>query len=129
MHTLFIDNCSSHILNEDVLNEAEAIRTTLRCFPANITELNQPRDSFVIQKLKDSWRKRGDKYEIVLIVSNAWTAVDNRILEALRSKTFCFCHSRRKRTTRQKWADKRWKSDGSLPTFVEHERCVGGTSA
>ena len=41
-------------------------------FPANTTDLNQPCDSFVIQKLKDAWRKRWDAYKLEHINANAW---------------------------------------------------------
>lgn len=37
---LFIDSFSSHILNEEVLNAAESIRTSLQYFRTNNTEVN-----------------------------------------------------------------------------------------
>lgn len=66
MLTLFIDNCSFHIIREYVLNLTKSIRPTLLYFPANTTELNQPCDYFVIQKLKDALRKRCDEYKLCL---------------------------------------------------------------
>lgn len=41
MRTIFIDNSGLHMLNEDVLNAVEIIRTTLRYFLANTTYLNE----------------------------------------------------------------------------------------
>ena len=70
---LYIDNCSSHVLNADVLDAAERIPTILQYFPANATDLVQPCDSFVIQKLKDARGKRWDAYKLGLIKSKALT--------------------------------------------------------
>ena len=41
-------------------------------FP-NATNMIHPCNSFIIQKIKDAWRKRWDKYKLSLIRSNAWT--------------------------------------------------------
>ena len=73
LRQLQIDNCCSHNLTEDIINAAESIRTTLRYFPPNMTDWNQPCDSFIIQKIKDSWRKRWDAHKLSLIQSGAWT--------------------------------------------------------
>lgn len=45
----------SQTQKEDVLNVVDAVRTTLRYFPARTTDLIQPCNLFVIQKLKDAW--------------------------------------------------------------------------
>lgn len=52
----FVDNGSSHIEDEDTLQNRKSINTVLRKFPGNATDLIQPADSFVIQKIKDVWR-------------------------------------------------------------------------
>lgn len=49
---LFIDNCRSHKLTEDILGAAEAIQTNLLYFPFNTTKLVQPSEALVIQNIK-----------------------------------------------------------------------------
>lgn len=70
---LFIDNCSGHILDENILAAAEVLRTTINYFFPNATDLIQPCDSFIIQKIKDAWRKRWDEHKLSLLRNNAWT--------------------------------------------------------
>lgn len=60
---LFIDNCSGNNLTKDILGSAEAIRTNLHLFPPNTTELVQPCDAIVIQKIKAAWKKRWKSVE------------------------------------------------------------------
>lgn len=69
---LFVDNCSSHVTNDDVQVSLNNIRTSLRKLPANATNIVQPADSFVIQKIKDAWRKRWDNYKYGLITQGLW---------------------------------------------------------
>lgn len=49
-----------------------AINTTLRVLPKNATHLCQPADSFVIQKIKQRWRKLWDEEKVRLINSREW---------------------------------------------------------
>ena len=49
------------------------IRTNLKYFCPNATELVQPCDSFVIEKIKCAWKKRWDEYKLNQINQNAWT--------------------------------------------------------
>lgn len=72
LRDLCIDNCS-HNLAEDIVNAADNIRTNIQNFPPNTTELVQPCDALVIQKIKTAWRKRWDNYKLSLIQANAWT--------------------------------------------------------
>ena len=51
---LFADNCSRHVENDDKKNHLRCTRVILRKFPKNATDLVQPADSFVIQKLRMS---------------------------------------------------------------------------
>lgn len=74
LRIMYIDNCSSHNMDEHVLDAAENIRTTLCYFPPNSTAYTQPCDSFVIQKIKDAWRRRWDEYKLSLIQSSKWTS-------------------------------------------------------
>lgn len=50
MRVLHLDNCSGYSLSERILEAAEKIKTTICFFPPNTTDLNQPCDSFVIQR-------------------------------------------------------------------------------
>ena len=47
--------------------------TTINFFFPNETDLVQPCDSFIIQKIKHAWWKRWDNYNMALIWSNTWT--------------------------------------------------------
>ena len=61
---LFVDNCSSCVENEDVKNHLRCTRVILKKFPKNATDLVQPADSFVIQKIKDEWRRLWDLHRL-----------------------------------------------------------------
>lgn len=60
---LFMDNCSSHKMNDELAEILTNINTEIRYFPANATDLLQPADSFVIQKIKAAWTKRWEQYK------------------------------------------------------------------
>lgn len=47
----FLDNCSGHNLDEEILDAGEALCTTIHYFFPNATDLIQPCDSFIIQKI------------------------------------------------------------------------------
>lgn len=72
LRDLFIDKCSGHILNEDILNAAEVIRSNMNYLFPNSTDLLQPCEYFIIQKMKDAWRLRLEERKLSLITSNAW---------------------------------------------------------
>ncbi len=48
------------------------INTELRKFPTNATHLVQPADSFIISKIKNAWRRRGNAYKVELIRQGKW---------------------------------------------------------
>ena len=48
------------------------VNTTLKKFPANATDLIQPTDSFIISKIKDSWKRKWDAYKVQLIERGEW---------------------------------------------------------
>ena len=73
MRHLFVDNCSGHNLHEEIVAYAKDIMTTINFFFPNATDLIQPCDSFIIQKIKDAWRRRWDKYKPSLLRNNSWT--------------------------------------------------------
>lgn len=64
---LFLDNCAGHALTDDLKGSLVDINTEVRFFPANATDLLQPADSFVIQKIKTAWRKRWEEHKAILI--------------------------------------------------------------
>lgn len=70
--TLFVDNCSSHVQNDYVTSLLTSINTELEKFPPQATDLVQPADSFVIQKIKDAWRRLWDKYKFEQIQKGNW---------------------------------------------------------
>lgn len=56
--TLFVDNFSLHAADDDSDSELlEKSYTDLQKLVANVNELSQAADSFVIQKMKDLWRR------------------------------------------------------------------------
>lgn len=69
---LYVDNCSSHVFNPTIESQLANIRTTLRKLPPNATNLVQPADSFIIQKVKDAWREKWDKYKYECITRGDW---------------------------------------------------------
>lgn len=69
---LFVDNCSSHGCNDDVEVALQRINTKLYKLPANATDLVQPADSFVIQKIKEVWRQKWDSYKLQCVKIGAW---------------------------------------------------------
>lgn len=61
---LYLDNCSSHVKYDNVQECLRKTETRLCKLPANATNLVQPADSFLIQKIKDAWRHRWGKYRL-----------------------------------------------------------------
>lgn len=59
---LFVDNCSSHFVHDEVETPLAIIKTNFRMLPANAANFVQPDDSFIIQNIRDAWRERWDKY-------------------------------------------------------------------
>ena len=76
---LFVDNCSSHITDESVQAQLNAARTSLYKFPPNATDLIQPADSFVIQKIKEVWQRRWEQYKLDSIRSQLFKPGSGRI--------------------------------------------------
>ena len=69
---LFLDNCSGHAMTEEVIETLRKTRTEVRFLPANATDLWQPADSFVFQKIKAAWRARWDAKKPSMIEQNMW---------------------------------------------------------
>ena len=74
---LFVDNCSSHIEDEDAIKHLQTKNTVLHKLSPNATHLVQPADSFVIQKLKDARRRRWDGYILKAIEEGKWNDKKN----------------------------------------------------
>lgn len=51
---------------------AKKINTKLCKLPANATDLVQPADSFVIQRIKEAWRRRCDDYKLSCVKNGIW---------------------------------------------------------
>ncbi|GMF41526.1 unnamed protein product [Phytophthora fragariaefolia] len=65
--TIFLDNCSGHLGQEDCKEELDGLNADLRYLPPNATDLCQPVDSFVIAKIKDIWSRKWNAKKIELI--------------------------------------------------------------
>ena len=48
------------------------MNTKLRKLPANITDMCQPADSFILSKIKDAWKRRWDEYKCGMISRVEW---------------------------------------------------------
>lgn len=75
--SLFVDNCPSHGLSDEVNEALKTINTVLYKLPPNATDLVQPADSFIIQKIKEVWRRRWDVYKMDCIKKGLWKDGDN----------------------------------------------------
>ncbi|OWY93348.1 hypothetical protein PHMEG_00037300 [Phytophthora megakarya] len=64
---IFLDNCTSHLDQDQCENKLAILKARLVYFPANATDLCQPADSFVIAKIKDAWRRKWNERKIALI--------------------------------------------------------------
>ena len=76
---LFIDNCGGHCITPNVEEALRAVNTEIRFFPPNATDLIQPADSFVIQKLKDAWRLRWDRYKLEVISRGGFSESSGKV--------------------------------------------------
>ena len=70
--TIFLDNCSGHGETDPQQAALQKLMTSLRFLPPNATDLCQPCDSFVIQKLKDRWLALWDEKKSELLQSPEW---------------------------------------------------------
>lgn len=75
---LFVDNCSSHAVDADLQAMLLRLRTDIHKFPPNATDLVQPADSFVIQKIKEVWKRRWDEYKLQCIHNNVYETSGSR---------------------------------------------------
>ncbi|RAW34864.1 hypothetical protein PC110_g8850 [Phytophthora cactorum] len=66
-NTVFLDNCSGHLKEEESQEELQRLNARLIYLPANATDLCQPADSLVIAKIKDVWARMWNNKKIELI--------------------------------------------------------------
>ena len=61
-----MDNCGGHNETPESKEALDRLNASVRKLPANVTDLCQAADSFIISKIKDSWSKHWDrkKYEM-----------------------------------------------------------------
>lgn len=69
---LYVDNASGHKLTAEAKDALNASNTVLRFLPKNATDLCQPADSFIIQKIKTVWRRRWDEKRLDMIKKDEW---------------------------------------------------------
>ena len=74
---IFMDNCSAHNETPEQLEALEKINAKIRKLPANSTHLCQPLDSFVIQKVKEVWRKEWEAEKLKFIENGDWSSGRN----------------------------------------------------
>jgi hypothetical protein len=76
---LYVDNCSGHKLTPSHREALAKANTELRFLPPNCTDLIQPADSFVIQKIKDAWRSLWDSYLSETVKKGDWKNESGKI--------------------------------------------------
>ena len=69
---VYLDNCGGHNETPETLDMLRQKNVELRRLPANATDLCQPADSFLIQKIKEEWNDRWNKYKRKLIEDNQY---------------------------------------------------------
>jgi DDE superfamily endonuclease len=69
---LYEDNCGGHNQTADSEEALRKIWTTVRYLPPNSTQVTQPCDSFIIQKLKDEFRRRWELKKLEIINDGEW---------------------------------------------------------
>ena len=74
---LYFDNFSSHVDDPSAMEKMNQIKTKLRKFPPHATDRVQPADSFVIQTIKDAWRRLWDKFKFEHIRNGNWKDGNN----------------------------------------------------
>ena len=69
---IFLDNCGGHNETPQLIEELRRKNIELRRLPENATDLCQPADSFVIQKIKEEWRAQWSQKKFELIQNDQW---------------------------------------------------------
>ena len=74
---LYMDNCSGHGITDEIKSALESINTEVRIPAKNANDLVEPADSFVIQKINTTWRRRWDDHKLTMIDDVLWIAAKN----------------------------------------------------
>eukprot|EP00171_Calliarthron_tuberculosum_P002297 IDg2297t1 len=69
---LFLDNALWHKKTDIAKEGLGKSKTKLEFLPKNTTDLCQPADSFIIQKIKMVWRRKWDEKRLEMIQNNEW---------------------------------------------------------
>jgi DDE superfamily endonuclease len=77
--TLYVDNCSGSKLTPSHREALAKTNSELRFLPPNFTDLIQPADSFVVQKIKDALRSLRDKYLSETVKKGDWKNESGKI--------------------------------------------------
>lgn len=67
---LHVDNCSGHNSTPQLIEAVNSINTEPRYFEPNLTDYVQPRNSFIIQKMKSEWSVEWERYKMKAIMDN-----------------------------------------------------------
>ena len=70
---LFVDNCSSHVVDDEGQDVLDRKNILLHHLPKNATDLCQPLDSFVLKVFKDCWRQKWNNKKWDLITTNSFS--------------------------------------------------------
>lgn len=74
---IYVYNAGGHARNDEVRAALQKSNTELRLLPKNATEICQPADSFVIQKIKTAWRAMWDEKCMEMVTKDEWTCFKN----------------------------------------------------
>lgn len=69
---LYMNNCGGHHLSHEVLTSMDRINTEVFFLPKDSTDLVQQTDPFIIQKVKQVWRKHWDAWRMEATSNGAW---------------------------------------------------------
>lgn len=69
---LYVDNAFGHKCTEVVRAALFKINIVLQFFPKNATDLCQPADSFIIQRIKTVWRRKWGEKKLDMISKEQW---------------------------------------------------------
>ena len=69
---IYLDNCGGHNETPETVTLLKKKNIQLRRLPENATDLCQPADSFVIQKIKEEWSRLWNEKKMEMIRNGSW---------------------------------------------------------
>lgn len=69
---VFVDTCGGHNMTNELKAKLDKLNTTSMFLEEKSTDLCHPADSFVIQKIKASWRNKWNQKKVELIEKDEW---------------------------------------------------------